>query len=109
LGDLTNAGRELRRGQVPQGAVRQTERAATFLLHVVCEWIGHSRLIAQEHYPRVTDADFERASGALQKPLQQPAEMGHNRPQVDAGSHEKTPVLQGFASDGFFCGSSDYS
>jgi integrase len=42
-------------------ASRETELAASHPIHVVCEWIGNSRLIAQEHYLRVTQADFDTA------------------------------------------------
>lgn len=43
-------------------ASRQTELSARHPIHVVCEWLGNSRLIAQEHYLRVTDDDFEMAN-----------------------------------------------
>jgi hypothetical protein len=47
-------------------------------VHVVCEWIGNSAVIAQKHYLRVTKADYERAlqgaaksdAKALQNPVQ---------------------------------------
>jgi uncharacterized protein YpuA (DUF1002 family) len=47
-------------------------------LHVVCEWIGNSEVIAKKHYLQVPDMYFERAvksgaeSGAvtLQNPVQ---------------------------------------
>ena len=42
-------------------ASRQTELAREYPIHVVCEWIGNSRAIAQDHYLQVTDADFARA------------------------------------------------
>jgi integrase len=42
-------------------ASRETELAASHPIHVVCEWIGNSRLIAQEHYLRVTQVDFDAA------------------------------------------------
>ena len=42
-------------------ASRQTELAASFPIHVVCQWLGNSRLIAQEHYLLTTDADFHKA------------------------------------------------
>jgi integrase len=53
-------------------ASRETELAATFPQHVVCEWIGNSARVAAKHYLRVTDADYERA-GALQTALQSAA------------------------------------
>lgn len=43
-------------------ASRQTELAATFPQHVVCEWIGNSPKVASEHYLRVTDADYDKAA-----------------------------------------------
>ena len=62
-------------------ASRETELAATYPLHTVCEWIGNSARIASAHYLQVTEADFERASqggaksGALeaQNRAQQPS------------------------------------
>ena len=65
-------------------ATRETELAATFPEHVVCEWIGNSSRVARKHYLRVTEADVARAAGvdaasaanraadALQNALQQP-------------------------------------
>jgi integrase len=47
-------------------ATRQTELSARFPIHVVCEWLGNSRLVAQEHYLRVTDADFAAAVTSVQ-------------------------------------------
>jgi integrase len=43
-------------------ASRETELAASFPLHVVCDWIGNSATIAQKHYLQTTDADFEKAT-----------------------------------------------
>lgn len=45
-------------------ASRATELAAEYPAHVAAEWLGHSRLIAQQHYWQVTDADFKRATQA---------------------------------------------
>ena len=75
-------------------ATRQTELTAEFPLHVVCEWIGNSKLIAQEHYLRVTDGDFEKA---VQNPVQQPAAgraIARMVSQAQAAAHEKTPDLR---------------
>jgi integrase len=82
---------------------RQTELAARFPLHVVCEWLGNSKLIAQEHYLRVTEADFAKAKesapvDAVQNPVQQADEMAHNGSHDGSDTNEKTPVLQGVAS-----------
>jgi integrase len=56
-------------------ASRQTELSETFPSHVVCAWLGNSEEIAREHYLKITDGHFDRASGteppkALQKALQ---------------------------------------
>lgn len=58
-------------------ASRETELAAEYPLHVVCEWIGNTEMIAAKHYLKVTEADFERAakSGAVNRPaLQNPVQ-----------------------------------
>ncbi|WP_420844084.1 tyrosine-type recombinase/integrase [Lacipirellula parvula] len=55
-------------------ASRATELAAEFPSHVAAEWMGHSALVAQKHYWRTTDADFEKATTA--KALQNPVQSG---------------------------------
>lgn len=57
-------------------ASRQTELAETFPIHVVCQWIGNSQAIAQEHYLQVTDAHFAQASAPAHNAAQYPAELG---------------------------------
>ena len=42
-------------------ATRATELAAEFPSHVAAKWTGQSQQIAEKHYWRVTDADFEKA------------------------------------------------
>ncbi|QEG35121.1 tyrosine-type recombinase/integrase [Bythopirellula goksoeyrii] len=60
-------------------ASRATELASEFPAHVAAEWTGHSEKIAQEHYWRVTDADFEKATRKCkQKCKQKPAVEGGN-------------------------------
>jgi bacteriophage exclusion system BrxL-like protein len=74
----------------------ETELAATFPIHTVCQWIGNSTLVAQKHYLQVTDDDVARAveSGAakaLQKPVQSvPANKERQGKGVDNGKR-KTP------------------
>jgi len=52
---------------------RETELAAHFPMHVVCNWTGNTTAVAMRHYLRVVDADFEKAltrpTGALQNPV----------------------------------------
>ena len=43
-------------------ASRETELAREFPLHVVTEWLGNTPQIALQHYLRVTDENFERAT-----------------------------------------------
>jgi integrase len=71
-------------------ASRQTELTARFPLHVVCEWIGNSALIADKHYLQVTDehyadagrlrtveccGDSQSTGKAAQKAREMPSEM----------------------------------
>ena len=60
-------------------ATRETELAESWPEHVVCAWIGNSRLVARKHYLQVTEDHFKRAAsgapGAAQITAQQPAEL----------------------------------
>lgn len=60
-------------------ASRETELAAVYPIHVVCDWIGHAAAIAQKHYLHVTDHDFERAAKPTQILTQQPAAAGRKQ------------------------------
>ena len=51
-------------------ATRETELAEVFPAHVTSAWIGNSQVVAAKHYLQVTDEHFERASEALQNPVQ---------------------------------------
>jgi site-specific recombinase XerD len=44
-------------------ASRETELTEHFPLHVVCDWIGNSAVIAAKHYLQVTDSHFSKAAG----------------------------------------------
>ena len=84
-------------------ASRETELAAEHPMHVVCAWIGNSALIAQKHYLKVRDEDFDRAAksgaGALQKAVQQPSAWPRD------GSHEmqKAQHIPGFLREDANC------
>lgn len=54
-------------------ATRETELAAEFPLHVVCQWIGNDVMIAKKHYLQVTDADFQKAAPRSEKKAVQKA------------------------------------
>lgn len=42
----------------------ESDLAREYPITTVCKWIGNTVAIAQRHYVQVTDADFQRASGA---------------------------------------------
>ena len=65
-------------------------------MHVVCQWIGNSQPIAAKHYLQVTDEHFSRA---VHLRVQQPAVLPRTGSQADRTAQEKTPVLQGSASE----------
>ncbi len=47
-------------------ASAEIDLSRQFPLHVVCEWLGHGPRVALMHYVRVTDADYEQATGVGQ-------------------------------------------
>ncbi len=59
---------------------RQTELCERFPLHVVCDWLGNSPTVAQNHYLQTTDAHFTAAL--------QPAE---NSPRGENAAHFGAP------------------
>jgi integrase len=65
-------------------ATRATELAAEYPAHVAAEWLGHSTVVAQKHYWRVTEADFEKAAShpteALHNPVQSASVSGSKHP-----------------------------
>ena len=58
-------------------STRETELAERCPEHVICAWIGNSRVVARKHYLQVTEEHFEQAAmagaQAAQNPAQQPA------------------------------------
>lgn len=82
-------------------ASRETELAAEFPIHVVCQWIGNTAAIAAKHYLTVREEDFQRAtqggakSGALgaQKQAQQLAAASCMISQAQQKSPEKPGSL----------------
>jgi integrase len=68
-------------------ATRETELAHQFPIHVVCEWIGNTALIAAKHYMKATESDFAAATSA---PLAPPQTVpGQREP-----SHGVTPTSE---------------
>lgn len=62
-------------------STRETELAREHPIHVVCDWIGNSELVAAKHYLQVTDEDFKAAvaspRGLAQFPAQSPLKLPH--------------------------------
>ena len=63
---------------------------------MVCVWIGNTEAIASKHYLQLTEDHFAKA---VRNPVQQAAVLPRTGPQPVATAQEKTPVLQGFASE----------
>lgn len=42
-------------------STRETELAAVYPIHVVCEWMGNTAAVARRHYLKATEADFTMA------------------------------------------------
>jgi len=94
-------------------STRQTELCETFPAHVVCQWLGNSRSVAEAHYLQVTDAHFAKASQAVavdevaenpahskelqletaHNPAQHTAETQRYDKKLSRSSNEKRPVL----------------
>ena len=63
-------------------STRETELAERWQEHVVCAWIGNSRVVARKHYLQVKEEHFEQAEGVTsqddgvaQNPTQQTSEL----------------------------------
>ena len=54
-------------------STRETELAAIYPIHVVCEWIGNSPAVANKHYLKTTEANFAQAAGLKSEPENEPA------------------------------------
>ncbi len=75
-------------------STRQTELSESFPSHVVCGWLGNSRVVAEKHYLQTTEEHFAKAiEEAVQNPVQQPAASVRNTPQFP----EKYEGLRGVA------------
>jgi integrase len=65
-------------------ASRETELAALFPLHLVCEWMGNQTAIAAKHYLKATDADFQRAAKSGAVALHFPVQHDTAPPRTDS-------------------------
>ncbi len=75
---------------------RQTELSEHYPAHVVCEWIGNSQAVAQEHYLQTTDEHFAKAAieptGALQKALPMVAEEKRSEANEESDDTGNSPA-----------------
>lgn len=85
-------------------ATRAVElRQQGFPDHVVNAWLGHAADVAAEHYLRVTEADFERATGAAQNPAHSVRADARQSAQGDSADDRKplkTPEKEELALTG---------
>ena len=72
---------------------RETELCEQWPEHVVCSWIGNSKVVARRHYLQLRDEDFARAAQnatheehEARKPAQQPTAV--NRTESQRTPHE---------------------
>ena len=84
---------------------RATELAAEFPAHVCTAWMGHAKRVAEEHYWRTTEDDFQRAMGwsastekAAGKTAEQAAASACTDSQTKKGNPRKPRELPLFAA-----------
>jgi integrase len=87
-------------------ASRQTELARDHPIHVVCDWLGNSRAVAQEYYLQLRDSDFERAIQGGEKTAQYPAQ--HTAEPCRTESHHPQ-LVPSFPTDSAPCDSVQYN
>jgi len=73
-------------------STRETELAERWPEHVVCAWIGNSKVVARKHYLQVTDEHFEQAA---QNPAQYSAERDSIEQKDTSGDTLENAVLHG--------------
>ena len=75
-------------------STRETELAREYPIHVVCDWIGNSELVAAKHYLQTTDEDFEKASryveDGMPKAVQKAVQTLHDIPRHRSPRKRKT-------------------
>jgi integrase len=77
-------------------ASRATELAAKHPAHVAAAWLGHSTLIANKHYWRVTDDDFANAVGSIEaaeeNPMQNPMQNTPETTRKVSNAETRNPI-----------------
>lgn len=80
-------------------ATRATELAAEYPAHVAADWLGHSTMVAQKHYWRTTDADFEKATSELPDALHQAVQSASVSDGIDLSESAEILALCGNSED----------
>lgn len=88
-------------------STRETELVnAGWPEHVVCAWIGNSKVVARRHYLQLRDADFERAArvptgtnASAENPTEYPAKSGENASYPASDQDPENAVFRGVTGD----------
>ncbi len=82
-------------------ASRENELMQQYPAHLVLAWIGHTAAVARDHYLKVTDEDYDRASGkaaqnaahsALVRRRQGPSQETESKENPVKASNRKNPI-----------------
>ena len=78
---------------------RQTELAAEWPLHVVCQWLGNSEAVAAKHYLTVREEDYRKAAAGKGTQFGTQSELDRGLPAgtAETGNVKKPPVIEGFS------------
>jgi integrase len=85
----------------------QTDLANRFPMHTVCDWLGNTTAIAQQHYSQVTEQHFEQAVAAQPSDTKSDSSPHQNQrvtTRTDTPEMKKPLVSKGFQKDGWRVG-----
>ncbi len=80
-------------------ASRATELATEYPAHVAAEWLGHSTLVAQKHYWRVTEDDFERATTTTRPAIEAAQNQAQQAGETECIGANAQPAICGIADE----------
>lgn len=80
-------------------ASAQTDLANRVPIHVACDWLGNSRIVAQNHYLQTADAHFEAVPGSAQKTAHQPSEVVGNQSKWEKAFPAELSISPGISND----------
>lgn len=88
-------------------STRQTELSEKYPIHVVCAWLGNSRVVAQQHYLQVTDAHFKLATSEGQTEQKPKAAQKAAQSTSDHAGRDQTPIADSVENPPNNAGKSD--